>query len=145
VLERLLAEGRVREAGPLLALPDHRVTLTDAEEAAVADMLAILSEAGASPPGRRELEAHVGLSPEVTAALADRGTLVEVGDDLVYRPETLAEITASVTEAIRVNGPLTVAGLRDLFGTSRRYALPLLGYLDEQKVTRRVGDERVLF
>jgi selenocysteine-specific elongation factor len=44
-----------------------------------------------------------------------------------------------------VNGPLTVAGLRDLFGTSRRYALPLLGYLDEQKVTRRVGDERVLF
>ena len=41
-----------------------------------------------------------------------------------------------VTASIREHGPITVAGLRDLFGTSRRYALPLLAYLDEKKITR---------
>jgi selenocysteine-specific elongation factor len=145
VLERLVGEGRVREQGPLLALPDHRVTLSAEDQARVDGLVAALRESGASPPGRRELENYFGLSPDVTGALVERGDLVEVGDDLLYTPETLADVANKVTDAIRGHGPITVAGLRDLFGTSRRYALPLLAYLDERKITRRVGDERVLF
>ncbi len=49
-----------------------------------------------------------------------------------------------VVEAIRRQGPITVAGVRDLFNTSRKYALALMSHLDERKLTRRIGDERVL-
>jgi selenocysteine-specific elongation factor len=45
---------------------------------------------------------------------------------------------------LQEHGSITVAQVRDMFGTSRKYALALVGYLDEQRVTRRVGDERVL-
>jgi selenocysteine-specific elongation factor len=49
-----------------------------------------------------------------------------------------------VSERIKDSGEITVADVRDMFGTSRKYALALLDYLDKQRVTRRVGDARVL-
>jgi selenocysteine-specific elongation factor len=49
-----------------------------------------------------------------------------------------------ITEHIKKHGKVTLAEVRDLFGTSRKYAQAILEHLDEKKVTRRVGDERVL-
>jgi selenocysteine-specific elongation factor len=49
-----------------------------------------------------------------------------------------------VVAFLQQNGRITVAQVRDLFDTSRKYALALVGYLDDQRITRRVGDERVL-
>jgi selenocysteine-specific elongation factor len=145
VFDRLLAEGVVRERGPLLALPEHQVAFTDDEQRRVDWLLDVLRDANASPPGRRELEVHAGMVPEVTAALIERGELVELSDDLIYRRDTLDTIAEQVRQSIQQHGAITVAHVRDLFGTSRKYALALLAHLDEQKITRRVGDERVLF
>jgi selenocysteine-specific elongation factor len=49
-----------------------------------------------------------------------------------------------VTEHVRARGSITLAQTRDMFGTTRKYAQALLEHLDREKVTRRVGDERVL-
>jgi len=144
VLDRLLARGLVAEDGPLLRLPSHAVELSPEQDRAAAALLRVLREAGASPPSRDAAEAGVGASPEVTQVLLDRGVLVEVADDLVYPREVLEEIVERVTDAIRADGSITVAGVRDLFGTSRKFALALLSHLDERKFTRRVGDERVV-
>ena len=144
LLDRLLSEGLVVEAGPVLHLPDHQVTLTAAQEEIRQRLLGSLRAAGASPPGRDELEAQLGASPELTQALLDRGELVEVAADLVYPRDVYEVLVDEITQTIRQRGTITVAGVRDLFDTSRRYALALLGHLDERKVTRRVGDDRVL-
>jgi selenocysteine-specific elongation factor len=53
-------------------------------------------------------------------------------------------MVAETLAIIRAEGQVTVAGIRDAFGTSRKYALALLEHLDAQRVTRRVGDARVL-
>ena len=53
-------------------------------------------------------------------------------------------MVARLTEHLTAHGKVTVAEARDLFGTSRKYVLPLLEYLDQKRVTRRLGDERVL-
>jgi selenocysteine-specific elongation factor len=53
-------------------------------------------------------------------------------------------MVAGIVDHIRAHGSMTVAQVRDQFGTSRKYALALMERLDELKVTRRVGDERVL-
>jgi selenocysteine-specific elongation factor len=144
VLARLLADQTVLEAGPLLALPEHEVRLTPDEQARVDRLLADLLAAGASPPGRRELEARHRLSSEVGQHLIERGDLVEVAPDLVYPPEAFEQIVATVVAAIRERGPISVASVRDLTGTSRKYALAIVTHLDERRITRRVGDDRVL-
>ena len=145
LLARLLAEGLVAEDGPFLRLPNHQVRFTHEQQGQVDRMLEALRRGGAAPPDRDELEARFGVSPELTQALIDRGDLVEVAADLVYPSDVYNALVEEIMAAIRQRGRITVAGVRDLFGTSRKYALALLGHLDERKVTRRVGDDRVLY
>jgi selenocysteine-specific elongation factor len=145
VVARLLADEQVREHGPLLALPEHEVRLTPEMERRIDRLLGELRAAGASPPGRQELEARHGVTPEETGVLISRGTLIEIAGDLIYPSDLLDRIVEQVVAAIRESGKMTVAGVRDLTGTSRKYSLALLAYLDERRITRRVGDDRVLF
>ncbi len=145
LLERLLLEGLAAEAGPLLRLPHHEVALTAEQQMLAERIIDALRRGEASPPGRADLEARFGVSPELTQALVDRGELAEVAPDLVYPREVFEVMVDEITKTIRERGPITVAGVRDLFDTSRKYALALLAHLDERKVTRRVGDERILY
>ncbi len=142
----LLARGHVVEEGPVLVrLPGHEVVFTAQQEQRIAALRERLRAAGVSPPSRAELEAAVGLPPEVVQALIERGDLVEVAPDLVYLRETYDELVAAVRAMIAEEGSVTVARYRDRFQTSRKYALALLEHLDQVRVTRRVGDERVLY
>jgi len=70
--------------------------------------------------------------------------VVRVADGVVFSAAAYDEMVARVTGHIRAKGKITLAEVRDMFQTSRKYAQALLEYLDEKKVTRRVGDERVL-
>jgi selenocysteine-specific elongation factor len=63
----------------------------------------------------------------------------------VYEQTTLAELVQRITADIEEHGPRTVAEIRDLLDASRKFVLALLTYTDEHKITRRVGDTRVLY
>ena len=76
-------------------------------------------------------------------ALVGLGDLVRVGAHL-YRAEQLAEIRARLERTLRAEGRMTAARFRDVVGTTRKYAVPLLEYFDAADVTARDGDERVL-
>ncbi len=145
LLERLVAQGTVAEDGPLVRLSGHAVRLSPGEERQVAALVALLRSAGVAPPERGEWEAQLRISPELTDALLSQRRLVEVAPGLVYEPDTLAALVEQVSAAIRDGGPRTVAQIRDRLDASRKYVLALVSYMDERKITRRVGDERTLF
>jgi selenocysteine-specific elongation factor len=69
---------------------------------------------------------------------------VRLNDEVLLLAETYAELVDWVKRTIGERGNVNVAALRDGFNTSRKYALALLEYLDDQHITRRVGDDRVL-
>lgn len=144
VVERMVRDGGIAETGPLVRLVQHEVRFTMAQQQAIDRMLAELREAATSPPTRDQLEARHGISAEITQALIDRGDLVEVAADLVYDPETYQRVVGAIVVQLRKNASVSVAQVRDALDTSRRYALALLSHLDERRITRRVGDERVL-
>jgi selenocysteine-specific elongation factor len=144
LLQRLLAEERVAESGPLVRLAAHSVAFSPEQERQARQVLELLRRYGTAPPDRVELEAALGVSPELTQALLDRRELVEVSEDLLYPREVYTGMVDQVVDTIKKKGPITVAAVRDIFGTSRKFALALMAHLDERKITRRVGDERVL-
>jgi len=79
----------------------------------------------------------------VTLLLRDR-VLVNLSDDLVFHRDALDALRQQVV-ANKSNTPkLSVPQFKDLFDVTRKYAIPLLEYLDRERVTRRVGDERVI-
>jgi selenocysteine-specific elongation factor len=144
VLERLEAQGTAAEDGPFVRLAGHTVGFSPEQERQSAELLALLREAGVAPPDRAELEATLRISPELTDALLAQGRLVEAAPGLLYERETLDALVARIRAAL-ADGPKTVAQIRDLLDASRKYVLALVAYTDEHKITRRVGDERVLY
>src|SRR5262249_33900188 len=128
--------------GASLRLSAHQPHLTPQQERAVAALLARFQTSPFEPPTRSEVERELGA--ELTAALVERGTLLRAGEALLLEPAAYAEAVRRVVEHLRTHGRLTVAEARDLLGTTRKYMLPILEQMDEQRITRRVGDDRVL-
>ena len=117
----------------------HAVTLTGDESRSRDELLATLVEAGFSPP----LVKDMGVDVKLIRALADRGEIVKV-DNFYLTRENADEARRRVADRIRVDGPLTVAQIRDLLGTTRKYAVPLCEWLDATGTTIRKGDVRIL-
>jgi selenocysteine-specific elongation factor len=105
-------------------------------------LLRVLAEAKSSPPPLPEL--HRSYDPALVRALVRTGELVQVAPDLVYRAGDLARVKEQLVALVEDSGPFTVAQFRDLVSTTRKYAVPLLEYLDRTGFTRRRGDLRVL-
>jgi selenocysteine-specific elongation factor len=76
--------------------------------------------------------------------LVEQRRVVKVSDSVVFAASAYDEMVRRITTYIKERGRVTLAEVRDMFNTSRRYAQALLEHLDEKKITRRVGDERVL-
>lgn len=147
VLEKLLADQVVESMGEFLRRPGFAPSLT-AEEARVREMItAALSRGRFAPPSREEISrsAPDGKSfARMFQALLDEGIVVEVATGVFFDRDALEEIKTIVATEISAGGTVTVASLRDRLQTSRKFALTVLEYFDTIKLTRRVGDARVL-
>ena len=137
-LARLAGESYVVEEAPFLRLPGHQVTLTPKMQQQVAEYLKILGREPYTPPGDQPLEA------ELLGVLIDQGQVVRVNPSVVFTAAAYREMADRVVSHLQSNESITVAEARTMFNSSRKYVLPLLEYLDQQHITRRVGDERVL-
>ena len=81
---------------------------------------------------------------EILAVLDDQGKVVKINDSIVFAAPAFQEMRDRIVDHLKARETITVAETRTMFNTSRKYVLPLLEYLDQQQITRRVGDERVL-
>ncbi|HHW91915.1 MAG TPA: selenocysteine-specific translation elongation factor [Firmicutes bacterium] len=142
----LAGEGVLELEREKVKLASHRVSLTPRQEALQKELENIYLSQPFSPPPPAEAIARLGTGEagEVYLALVEEGTLVRLSDDLAFHRRAVEEAREKILAQIRAEGSITVSQLRDLLQTSRRYALPLLEYFDAQRLTRRVGDKRVL-
>ncbi|HEX9495416.1 MAG TPA: selenocysteine-specific translation elongation factor [Candidatus Limnocylindria bacterium] len=143
LVARLVADGRIAERGSALALPRHRPTLTPDQEARWSNARAALARDPARPPSAATLQQEHGLDIDMLVALEERGDVVRVGTESVFLPDAVRGFGDAVIDAL-AGGPITVARARDLTGSSRKHVLPLLQFLDDHGLTRRVGDDRIL-
>ncbi len=148
VLDRLAAGGRV--AGrDRVALSSHRVQLTPDEARARATLIRLFADAGLRPPLASDVPRAAALDPP----LADRmiklllreRVLIKI-DELVFHTDALARLKADVLRLKAAGGAarVDVASFKEKYGISRKFAIPLLEYLDRERVTRRQGDTRVV-
>ena len=138
VIEKLVEDGALVEEGSAVRLPEHSRVLSAKQQAEVDRYLAALDAQPFSPP------TDLGISGELVAGLVDGGKVVRVNQDVVFSAGAYKEMRDRIVEETRSAGKINVGKVRDMFDTSRKYALALMEYLDQQRITRRVGDDRVL-
>ena len=148
VIASLLREKKVEADGELLRLPGRGVVLRDEEAESKVQIEQAFAKAGLTVPLLKDVLASLPVDKTraqkiVTLLLRDR-VLVKLADDLVFHRDTLDGLRRQVIANKAKTPKLSVPQFKDLFGISRKYAIPLLEYLDRERVTRRVGDERVI-
>lgn len=144
----LEADGIVVREGSTVRLKEHDAALRS-EDRAVADRIVrLLQEQPLSPPDLPQLEAATGVDRStlqgVVRALEREGAVLRVARDLYFLADSVALVKRVLREEFSDGRPVTPASFRDRFGTSRKYAIPLLEYLDRDGLTVRVGDARRL-
>lgn len=137
-LERWAAAGVLAEDGGSLALAGRSVALSAAQQSEAEAYLAALAATPYAPPTDRPV------ARDLLSYLEDAGRVVAVGDGVLFAAEAYRAMVERITGHLHREGTITLAQTRDMFGTTRKYAQALLEHLDRQRVTRRVGDERVL-
>ncbi len=148
VVSTLTAAGRLagRER---LSLPSRRPALSAEDEGALARVAEAFDRAGLSPPEAPALAASLGVPAETVArvitVLLRQRVLAKV-DSIIFHASALDRLKAEIREfkGTAAGARLEVATVKDRYGITRKFAIPLLEYLDRERVTRRVGDARVV-
>jgi len=123
-------------------LVDHKVEFNPEQQAAVNKLLADFRRAPYNTPLPKDIAAAIG--EDVMQALIEGGQLTRISDDVIILTETHDQFIDWLRRYLGDHQTVNVPTVRDIFKTSRKYALALLEYTDEQRITKRVGDERVL-
>ena len=148
VVETLEARKTIVREGNLLRLPTHVVRLAGGEQALVETITALLRKQPLMPPDLKQIEADSGVGRvkllEVLRVMEREASIVRVAPDLYFLRDAIESMKATLAQHLSHKGDVTPAMFRDLFGTSRKYAIPLLEYLDREGVTVRAGDARRL-
>jgi selenocysteine-specific elongation factor len=138
VLSKFFEEGVLKEEVAFVRLPSHRIQLSREQQTKIDAFLKALTQSPYAPPG------DVMPEPELLNLLIKQRRVVKVSDNVVFAASAYDETVGKVISHIKAKGKITLAETRDMLGTSRKYAQALLEHLDQEKITRRVGDERVL-
>lgn len=142
LVEELEAEGRIVRSGTQIALPGYR--LPDQLEAVVQEVYEIIKQ---EKPTRQELKGrfeNVDVD-EVVGYLVRKEMVTELPGGILLDTALFTSMKQAIVDFLRVHGTMSIQQVRDQLGLTRKYILPLLAKLDEDHVTRRVGDLRVLF
>jgi selenocysteine-specific elongation factor len=148
MLGALESEGLVKAEKDKVRLATHEIRLSPAQKVAVDKVEALYRSAGAAPPSPEEALAQAGLKGseenELFQRLLEDRRLVRIKESLFFHAEILKTIEEKLVVFLKERKEITPADMKDLFGISRKYAIPLMEYFDGQRVTTRVGDKRIL-
>jgi selenocysteine-specific elongation factor len=148
VLGKLAEEKKLEIAGELVHLSGRGVVMKDEETESKKTIEQAFVSAGLKVPSLKEVLAglkvdKIRAQKIVTLLLRDK-VLIKISDELVFHQSALMDLRRKIA-ALKTSTPkIDVARFKDMTGVSRKYAIPLLEYLDRERVTRRVGDERVI-
>jgi len=141
-MSTFLGQNVVVERAGRVSLPEHRPTLNERQGKQVEALLAQFRAGPYNTPSVKECQEAVG--EEILGYLLDGEQLVRLSPEVLLEGTVYQETVARVRQELKDRGTITVAQVRDLFGTSRKYALALMEHLDAIGTTVREGDARRL-
>ena len=148
LLQSLASQGKINVQGEAVRLGGHTIQLSAEEVAARDQIAAAFEKAGLAVPSAGEVLASLRLdrarAEKLLRMLVKENVLHKVTDDLIFHQSALRELREILARRKAQSYRLSVTDFKGLTGLSRKYAIPLLEYLDRERVTRREGDERII-
>lgn len=148
VVERLLKRGELAAEQEVLRLPGHKVSLASDVEKLRNSILSAYEQGGITPPNLKDVLDPLGVdfkeAAPVFKLLQDQGALLKIKEDMYFSTQAMERLKGMVVGFFGDHEEMGPPEFKDLTGLSRKYAIPVLEYLDKEKITVRVGDKRRL-
>lgn len=148
IFNRMTKAGLLVQESDILKIPSKEAGLSGEQKRLTTDLMQLLEENKFGPPTSKEIMAELKLKQnqlqELLKILIEEGKIERVRFDLYFPSSAIEEAKSKIIVYLAENEKITAAEFRDIIGTSRKFAVPILEYLDLQKVTKRNGDYRVL-
>ncbi len=151
LLQDLSRAGLLVQEQDIVRLSSHKILLKDEESQMRRRLEELFRSAGLQPPSRKEAvikaarDGDVQTADNVFELMVRDGALVRVREGLYYHPVVLEDLKQGVVGFLKEHGEMSITDFRDLSGgLSRKYMIPILEYLDHQRITIRIGDRRKL-
>jgi len=147
LLDALIQRAKdITAEGDIVRLASHRVALQQDEQQALEKIEALFRDAALAVPSTPEVLAKSGIEPararSILQILLKNRKLIRVGDELIYHSSAIDNLKQML--AARKGTRFSVPDFKDWTGISRKYAIPLLEFLDRERVTRREGESRII-
>ena len=144
LIANLTGSGKIVRDEDTIALSTYKPQPSPDQEMTIARILDFLGERESNPPTREELAAQIPSSEAIVRFMCQQNTLIELPEGILLECKRYQNIKTEIISFLRSNGSISIQQVRELFGLSRKYIVPLLGKLEKEKVIQRQGDVRVL-
>jgi len=148
-LEELVAQKKLDVPGEFVKKAGSEITLQPEEAKAKDQIEAAFAAAGLAVPSVKEVLAKLAVesrcAEKLLQILLREKNLIRVSPELIFHKQALGQLKEKLGRYKKTKGErISVPTFKELTGITRKYAIPLLEYLDRERVTRRAGDERVI-
>jgi selenocysteine-specific elongation factor len=148
ILAKLEERKRLRVAKDLVSTFDHRIHLSEDESRAKDLLVERYQKAGVKPQTLEEVASEVKLDVKllerIQRVLLKDGTLVQISEGMIFHKDSLSRLKESVRSCKSERDRIDVAFFKEMAGVTRKHAIPLLEWLDRERVTQRFGNERLI-
>jgi selenocysteine-specific elongation factor len=146
VLDRLLRQEKIVSEQEFLRLPGHRISLAADQEELKKKILDAYNNSGIQPPTVKKLLEDLDLrmkeASPVLRLLQGQGSLIKINEDFYYSRTAIDKLKEKIILFFKTNEEMGPVEFKDLTGLSRKFAIPVLEFMDKEKLTIRVGDKR---
>ncbi len=148
IVEKALKAGLLVAEQEVLRLPEHRVSLASDTAKLKGKLTEVYTTAGLTPPNLKDVLADLDLNFKEAAPvyklLQDEGAIVKIKEDMYVGAQAIEQLISEVRAYLEKNGEMGPSEFKTIAPVSRKFSIPLMEYLDKEKVTMRVGDKRRL-
>ncbi len=143
LLDHFVAAGSIKEIKGLISIASFKVEAGEKLQKLMDKLAADYKKAAFAPPATDDVIGGDKQTAQVMDAMLADGTLVRLDAQIYIHNECYTQALELAYSLIEKNGQMTLAEFRDALGTSRKYAVALLEYFDNRRLTKKVGDARV--
>lgn len=149
LIDKFIEEGHLVQELETIKLKNHHISYNEEQEKIKENILRVLEENSFSPPKKQDLNQGTDVSKvdfnEVFNSLINRGEILRLSEEVFLREKEYKEALNILIAHIEKNGSISLGEYRDLLDTNRKISIALLEYFDQQKITKRDNDKRILY
>jgi len=128
----------------MLFLLSRKPEVSSQQKVLISKILKILKDNPTNPPNEKTLTSQITGGKEIIDFLIQEGEIVKLSDGILLESKNYDIMKNKLIDFLKINGSISIAQVRELLGISRKYIIPLLNKMDEQKITQRRENVRIL-